>query len=183
MTVYVDDMQAGYGRMKMCHMVADTDDELHVMADQIGVARKWHQKPGTPQSHYDICLSKRALAVQFGAQEVTRREAVMIIIRKREAFTSNAGVAGPCSGKGRTMNNEPLSAPGQVGVEITGFADLEQAAFDAWLQDKLPSGDVESVQRQWLESQEYAELRDAAELEWKNDVQAAFGGIVQTPQG
>lgn len=28
MTVYVDDMQADYRRMKMCHMVADTDEEL-----------------------------------------------------------------------------------------------------------------------------------------------------------
>ena len=42
--------------------------------------------------------------------------------------------------------------------------DLEQAAFEKWLYDKCPSGDVESVQRQWLESYEYAELagkRDA----------------------
>ncbi len=36
--------------------------------------------------------------------------------------------------------------------------DLEQAAFEKWLYDKCPSGDVESVQRQWLESYEYAEL-------------------------
>ena len=43
-------------------------------------------------------------------------------------------------------------------------ADLGQAAFEKWLYDKCPSGDVESVQRQWLESYEYAELagkRDA----------------------
>ena len=42
--------------------------------------------------------------------------------------------------------------------------DIEQAAFEKWLYDKCPSGDVESVQRQWLESYEYAELagkRDA----------------------
>lgn len=88
--VYVDDMQAGYGRMKMCHMVADTDEELHAMAAKIGMARRWHQKPGTPQSHYDICLSKRAMAVQFGAQEITQRETGMIVRRKREALTSNA---------------------------------------------------------------------------------------------
>ncbi len=36
--------------------------------------------------------------------------------------------------------------------------DIEQAAFEKWLYDKCPSGDVESVQRQWLESYEYAEL-------------------------
>lgn len=94
MAVYVDDMQAGYGRMKMCHMIADTDDELHAMAARIGVARRWHQKPGTPQSHYDICLSKRAIAVQYGAQEITQRETGLIVRRKREALTSNAGNEG-----------------------------------------------------------------------------------------
>jgi len=65
----------------------------------------------------------------------------------------------------------------------TSFADLEQAAFEKWLRDKCPSGDVESVQRKWLESYEYAELIDDQEPEWQSDVQAAFGGIVQTPQG
>lgn len=71
MTVYVDDMKAGFGRMIMCHMIADTDEELHAMADRIGVARKWFQKPGTATRHYDIALSKRALAVQAGAMEIT----------------------------------------------------------------------------------------------------------------
>lgn len=47
--------------------------------------------------------------------------------------------------------------------------DIEQAAFEKWLYDKCPSGDVESVQRQWLESYEYAELaekRDAIPEGW-----------------
>lgn len=82
--VYVDDMQAAYGRMKMCHMLADTDDELHAMAAKIGVARRWHQKAGTPYSHYDICLSKRAIAVKLGAQEIDRRGVANIIKLKRE---------------------------------------------------------------------------------------------------
>ncbi|WP_234775233.1 DUF4031 domain-containing protein [Paraburkholderia tropica] len=75
MTVYVDDMRAAYGRMVMCHMIADTDDELHAMAAAIGVARRWHQKTGTPRSHYDIALSKRAAAVMRGAVEITWRQA------------------------------------------------------------------------------------------------------------
>lgn len=85
MSVYVDDMQAGYGRMTMCHMLADTDDELHAMADRIGVARRWHQKAGTPHSHYDICKAKRALAVAAGAKEITMRE-VGALIRARRSI-------------------------------------------------------------------------------------------------
>lgn len=78
MTVYVDNMRAPYGRMIMCHMIGDTEEELHKMAAAIGVARKWYQK-----DHYDICLSKRAKAVLLGAKEVTRRELGLIIIYKR----------------------------------------------------------------------------------------------------
>jgi len=62
----------------MCHMVADTLIELHEMADLIGVARKWFQNHGK-YPHYDICKSKRALAVTNGAVEVDRRELVRIL--------------------------------------------------------------------------------------------------------
>lgn len=85
MSVYVDDMRAPYGRMVMCHMLADTDEELHAMAARIGVQRKWHQKPGTPHSHYDICLSKRAKAVKAGALEIDRRGVAALIQKKRSA--------------------------------------------------------------------------------------------------
>ena len=74
MTVYVDDMRASYGRMKMCHMIADSSGELLAMADRIGVARRWIQYPGTYREHFDIALSKRALAVKVGAVEITWRE-------------------------------------------------------------------------------------------------------------
>ena len=69
MTVYVDHMATTFGRMVMYHMLADTPDELHAMADTIGVDRKWFQhQASTP--HYDICKAKRALAVSAGAVEV-----------------------------------------------------------------------------------------------------------------
>jgi hypothetical protein len=83
MTVYVDDMYLSpmgrFGRMKMSHMIADTEAELHAMAARIGVARRWYQG-----DHYDIAISKRALAVAAGAREITLRQlACMAALRKR----------------------------------------------------------------------------------------------------
>lgn len=74
MSVYVDDMYAAFGRMKMCHMVADTSDELLAMAERIGVDPKWIQQRGTAQEHFDVCTSKRILAVKAGAIEITWRD-------------------------------------------------------------------------------------------------------------
>lgn len=82
MPVYVDKQQNQYRRMKMCHMLADTVDELHAMADLIGIKRRWFQNHNTP--HYDICQSKRADAVKLGAIEIGRREVVALIRKHRE---------------------------------------------------------------------------------------------------
>lgn len=84
MTVYVDDMRAKFRGMLMCHMIADTDDELHAMADAIGVQRRWWQSPDkTSGSHYDIAQSKRALAIQQGAVPITLRQCAAMNARRR----------------------------------------------------------------------------------------------------
>ena len=82
MTVYVDDMHrrdiGRFGRMKMSHMIADSEEELHAMAQKIGVKRHWLHG-----DHYDICLAMRAKAVKLGAVEVTMRElACMVMLRR-----------------------------------------------------------------------------------------------------
>lgn len=74
MAVYIDKAKHAFGRMRMCHMVADTTHELNAMADGIGVARKWIQKAGSHYEHYDICMSKRVLAISLGAVEITTME-------------------------------------------------------------------------------------------------------------
>lgn len=102
MAVYVDNMKAKYGRMTMCHMLADTDDELHAMAERIGVARKWHQYPNTVKSHYDICLTKRALAVQYGAVEIDMRDTARIVRERRIAQSSRLRAAE--AGEGHASN-------------------------------------------------------------------------------
>lgn len=84
MTVFVDTMRAPFGRLIMCHMLADSDDELHAMADAIGVARRWWQSPEkTSGSHYDIALSKKALALSAGAIEITWKQAGAMNLRRK----------------------------------------------------------------------------------------------------
>lgn len=81
MPVYVDDMwkhpMGKFGRMKMSHMIADTEEELHAMADWLGLDRVHYQG-----DHYDISLGYRGLAVLHGAVEITMRE-LAIKMRKR----------------------------------------------------------------------------------------------------
>lgn len=72
--VYIDNMNAPFGRMKMCHMIADTTEELLQMVDKIGVQRKWIQDAGKYSEHFDISLDKKKLAIANGAQEITMME-------------------------------------------------------------------------------------------------------------
>ena len=78
MAVYVDKAKNKYRRgMLMSHMFADTLAELHAMADHLGLRRKWFQGQKTP--HYDICQTKRKLAMQAGAVVIERYQVVMLI--------------------------------------------------------------------------------------------------------
>jgi len=68
MTVYVDDVRHKFRHMTMCHLWADTLDELLAMTRTIGVQRKWLQQP--PKAswvHFDISLGKKDLARKYGA--------------------------------------------------------------------------------------------------------------------
>ena len=97
MAVYVDDFRAQYGRMKMCHMLADSDEELHAMADRIGVARRHHQNT-VSGSHYDIASSKALAAIRLGAIPVTVRQMAMMAKNRRQ--TGVLGNPDPYYGRG-----------------------------------------------------------------------------------
>lgn len=84
MAVFVDDMRAPFGRLIMCHMIADTSKELVAMARKIGVQTKWIQDKGTYREHFDIALSKRKLAVGAGAIEITQRALAERLFAKRQ---------------------------------------------------------------------------------------------------
>jgi|HubBroStandDraft_1064217.scaffolds.fasta_scaffold48116_5 hypothetical protein len=85
MSVYVDQPIHRFRQMLMCHMLADSPEELHEMADRIGMARKWYQyDASTP--HYDLPREKRAAAIAAGAVEVARRDLVAVIRRIRTSI-------------------------------------------------------------------------------------------------
>ena len=71
MTVYVGVPMWPFRGMVMCHMFADTEEELDYMADLIGLKREWKQGKSYDRIgeliHYDIAKSKRAQAIQWGA--------------------------------------------------------------------------------------------------------------------
>jgi hypothetical protein len=71
-SVYVDRARNNFGRMVMCHMIADT-------------------APPASFPHYDIAQSKRALAVAAGAIDCERRTFVETVQRLRPVW----GVYGP----------------------------------------------------------------------------------------
>jgi hypothetical protein len=90
--VYIDDAQIAYRGMLMCHMWADTDDELHAMAQRLGLRRAWHDGDAI-LSHYDVCLSKRRLAVKLGAKLVDSSFLKQRIRLARSARQNNAARA------------------------------------------------------------------------------------------
>lgn len=82
MTVYVDRARYPFRGYVMCHMVADSLDELHWMAEKIGMERRWFQRPPkASHPHYDISQDRRRLALALGAQEVCARTSLHFAAR------------------------------------------------------------------------------------------------------
>lgn len=85
MVVYVDNMfkyaMGNFRGMKMSHMIADTDAELHAMAKRVGLKRKWFQG-----DHYDLSMSLRKLAIAAGAVPITLRQCAIMAANKRAGY-------------------------------------------------------------------------------------------------
>jgi hypothetical protein len=74
MTVYVDTMQAHFKGLLMCHMIADSEHELHAMAAAIGMQRKSYQG-----DHYDVPMHMKELAIRMGAREIGMRQLAAMV--------------------------------------------------------------------------------------------------------
>jgi hypothetical protein len=88
-TVYVDEAIWSFGRMKMCHMMADTLDELHDFAQRLGMKREWFQnKDRFP--HYDVSKGKREQAIRMGAVPVDSHTLVTWALERNEQAARQA---------------------------------------------------------------------------------------------
>lgn len=81
--VYIDNFNAPFRGMIMCHMIADTTEELLQMADKIDLPRKYIQHAGTAQEHFDVCLSKKQKAIKHGAIEISAYELATITASRK----------------------------------------------------------------------------------------------------
>lgn len=78
MAVYVDEAVWEWKGQKWCHLLADSLDELHTFAKQIGLKKAWFQEPPkTKYPHYDINESRRLVAIKKGAIEIDRRNTIL----------------------------------------------------------------------------------------------------------
>ena len=72
MTLLVDEPIWPFRGRLWCHLVSDTSyDELHVVAEELGIPRR-----GFQGDHYDIPAEMREDAIALGAQPVTGRELI-----------------------------------------------------------------------------------------------------------
>lgn len=91
MSVYVGVPMWPFGNMIMCHMVADTEEELDEMATKLGL-RRWKQVPRRDKGvgslvHYDIAKSKRAQAIKLGAIPLDDMEAEADVLERLAGLT------------------------------------------------------------------------------------------------
>jgi hypothetical protein len=85
MAVYVDEAIWLWRGRRWCHLTADSPEELHDFAAQLGLLRQWFQsKPNRPWSdHYDLPADVRVQAIACGAQPLTTRQMAHRLARLR----------------------------------------------------------------------------------------------------
>lgn len=86
MACYVDAVRsypgAGWRFAEFCHLLADSPDELHAMAERIGVPRRFFQDHPW-RWHYDLPEHIRVKAISHGALEVSMHEVGALLRRRR----------------------------------------------------------------------------------------------------
>jgi hypothetical protein len=87
MTVYVDDAVHLWRGRRWAHLMADTLDELHAMAERLEIPRRAFQNK-TSGAHYDVPSDLRERAIELGATAISRhrdRTQVRAVIARAKA--------------------------------------------------------------------------------------------------
>ena len=71
MAVYVDDAVHRWRGLRWAHLMADTVDELHSMAQRLGIPRRAFQNKASGV-HYDIPAHLRPVAIALGTVPLSR---------------------------------------------------------------------------------------------------------------
>lgn len=80
--IYVDVLRR-HPSGEWCHLFSDeSTDELHELADRIGMKRAWYQS-SSDMPHYDLRPSMRVKALAAGAREISDKNMVAIIQKWR----------------------------------------------------------------------------------------------------
>jgi len=79
MAVYVNKLRPRFGGLSLCHLLADSLDELHAMARKISVEPSLFQHDHIP--HYDLSRAKREQAIAAGAKVIDRHELALLVER------------------------------------------------------------------------------------------------------
>lgn len=153
--VYVDALRAHpvaaiqpaarrYGQ-RWCHMIADTDDELHEMADKLGMRRAWFQG-----DHYDLVPSKRGLAIRFGAIPLERREFFTKLREYRVGCAlSKIGLSGAAKAVYVALLKRALSDVALVAIATLGDdTALTRAVVKRALDELWTHGQIDVLGRQ-----------------------------------
>jgi hypothetical protein len=93
LAVYVDEAIWRWAGRKWCHMLADSEEELHRFAAMIGIHRLLYQgPPKTSAPHYDITGLERVRALRLGAVACDREQIVAVF---RRVKVKNGKIARP----------------------------------------------------------------------------------------
>lgn len=87
MPVYVDDAVHLWRGQRWAHLMADTLQELHAMAERLEIPRRAFQNK-TSGAHYDIPAELRERAIALGAVAISRhrdRALVKLVIARAKA--------------------------------------------------------------------------------------------------
>ncbi len=88
MTCYVDTVRhypdAGLRFTDFCHLLADTPDELHAMAQALGLPRRIYQDHPW-RWHYDLPAHLRDAAIALGAQSIEMHAVGALLKARRRA--------------------------------------------------------------------------------------------------